>query len=159
MRAAAGLLLLALAGTTAAPGQEQPAYRDDRSTPEAVIRSFYNAIDRGEYARAYSYYRDGEGVADYRSFAAGYADTASVTVFAGAAASEGAAGSTYFTLPVSLDATDRSGGHHYFAGCYSLRLIQPAIQDPPVIPTHIVSGKLSAARGAGAAFVPTSCGD
>ncbi|MGH6859926.1 MAG: hypothetical protein ACRECY_06700, partial [Phyllobacterium sp.] len=42
------------------PGQENtqtpPEYLDDRSTPETVIKSYYNAINRQEYARAYSYY-------------------------------------------------------------------------------------------------------
>ncbi|HVY51583.1 MAG TPA: hypothetical protein VHA07_08475, partial [Devosia sp.] len=49
---------LAVSPALAAP----PAYLDDRSTPEAVIASFYNAINRQEYARAWSYYEDGEGV-------------------------------------------------------------------------------------------------
>ena len=33
----------------------EPDYLDDRSTAEAVIGSYYDAINRKEYARAYSY--------------------------------------------------------------------------------------------------------
>jgi hypothetical protein len=40
--------------STAALGQT--AFIDDRSSPETVIRSLYNAIDRDEFARAYSYF-------------------------------------------------------------------------------------------------------
>src|SRR3569832_598374 len=87
---------------TAAP----PQYLDDRSTPEAVISSFYNAIGRQEYARAWSYYEDGQGVPAVDAFVKGYSATASVKVSFGQSAQEGAAGSTYWTLPVSLDAID-----------------------------------------------------
>ena len=38
--------LVALAATAARA--EEPAFRDDRSTPTAVIESFYNAINRHE---------------------------------------------------------------------------------------------------------------
>ena len=136
----------------------QPTYLDDRSTPQAVLNSFYNAISRQEYARAYSYYEDGQGAPKFDAFSAGYQNTASVTVTLGKAASEGAAGSTYWTLPVSLDATDGQGKHSYFAGCYTLRLANPQIQaEPPFEPLHIVSGHLKKAKGFGASYLPTDC--
>ena len=56
------VLILIATLTTLPAHAAQPAYLDDRSTPEAVISSFYNAIDRQEYARAWSYYEDGQGV-------------------------------------------------------------------------------------------------
>ena len=138
---------------------DDPAYVDDRSTPEAVISSFYNAISRHEYARAWSYYEDGQGVPKFDAFVTGYQDTASVNVTFGQSAEEGAAGSTYWTLPVSLDATDTKGKHSYFAGCYTLRLANPAIQaEPPFRPLHIVEGHLKTANGAGKGFAPANCG-
>ena len=136
----------------------EPAYVDDRSTPEAVIASFYNAIDRQEYARAYSYYEDGQGVPKFDAFSAGYQNTATVKLTLGKPAAEGAAGSTYWTLPVSLDATDGKGKHSYFAGCYTLRLANPAIQAaPPFEPIHITDGHLKSAKGAGKSYLPASC--
>jgi hypothetical protein len=136
----------------------QPDYLDDRSTPQAVISSFYNAINRQEYARAWSYYQDGQGVPKFAAFVKGYQDTASVRVGFGQPAQEGAAGSTYWTLPVSLDAVDRAGRHGYFSGCYTLRLANPAIQGaPPFRPLHIVEGHLSKAKGAGPSFAPAKC--
>lgn len=151
--------LIALLAAIASPAiAAQPAYLDDRSTPEAVISSFYNAITRQEYARAWSYYEDGQGVPAFAAFVTGYSKTASVQVSFGQSAQEGAAGSTYWSLPVSLDAIDTSGKHAYFSGCYTLRLANPAIQaEPPFRPLHIVEGHLSKAKGAGKSFAPAKC--
>ena len=152
--------ILILAATLAAlpANAAQPAYMDDRSTPESVISSFYNAISRQEYARAYSYYEDGQGLPAFATFAKGYARTVSVKASFGQSSQEGAAGSTYWTLPVSLDATDSAGKHTYFAGCYTLRLANPAIQaEPPFRPLHIVEGHLKTAAGSGRSFAPAKC--
>ena len=150
--------LSALLMVSTAALADPPQYVDDRSTPVAVIQSFYNAIDRKEYARAYSYYEDGQGVAAFDTFQAGYADTASVSIAFGSPTDEGAAGSTFYTLPVSIDAVSTSGKHSYFAGCYTLRLANPAIQAaPPFQPLHIVSGHLVAAKGVGQKYLPKSC--
>lgn len=149
------ITLVALATPVAAA---QPQYLDDRSTPEAVISSFYNAISRQEYARAWWYYEDGQGVPAFDAFVKGYGSTASVNVSFGQSAQEGAAGSTYWTLPVSLDAVDTHGNHSYFSGCYTLRLANPAIQAaPPFRPLHIVEGHLKRANNAGKSFAPANC--
>lgn len=154
------LALLIAAVALPACAQDQPHYLDDRSSPEAVVSSFYNAITRHEYARAWSYYQDGEGVAPFDAFVKGYASTASVTVAFGQSAQEGAAGSTYWTLPVSLDAVTTAGKHTYFAGCYTLRLVQPQIQEePPFRPLHIVEGHLKPTSAAGPDFAPANCGN
>ncbi|MBN9305294.1 MAG: hypothetical protein BGO82_02285 [Devosia sp. 67-54] len=153
------LTLALLASLIAVPAlAAAPDYLDDRSTPEAVISSFYNAISRQEYARAWSYYQDGQGVPKFAAFVKGYQDTVAVKVSFGQSAQEGAAGSTYWTLPVSLDAVDRAGRHSYFSGCYTLRLANPAIQAaPPFRPLHIVEGHLNKTKGASPAFAPARC--
>lgn len=148
-------VIVALAAPAAAA---PPQYLDDRSTPEAVITSFYNAISRQEYARAWSYYEDGQGVPAFDAFVKGYSSTASVKVGFGQSAQEGAAGSTYWTLPVSLDAIDTNGKHTHFSGCYTLRLANPAIQAaPPFEPLHIVEGHLKKADSASKSFAPANC--
>ena len=125
---------------------------------QPYISSFYDAIGRQEYSRAWSYYADGQGVPAFDAFVAGYSNTASVKVAFGTESGEGAAGSTYWTLPVSLDAVDTSGKHSYFAGCYTLRLANPQIQaEPPFEPLHIVSGHLKKAKGFGTGYLPTDC--
>ena len=149
------LFLLAALIATPAFAQDQPDYLDDRSTAEAVVRSYYNAIDRKEYARAYSYF-GGAAAPEFESWAAGYQDTASVAVSFGEMAQEGAAGSSYFTLPVVLDVSRTDGTSAKFAGCYTLRLVQPANQvEPPFEGIHIEDAKLHVAKGAG--FAPAKC--
>lgn len=156
----AAIALAALSIAAALPALAAPApYMDDRSTAESVIRSFYDAINRQEYSRAWSYYADGDGVPKFDAFVKGYSDTASVKITLGPSTGDGAAGSTYWTLPVSLDATNSKGKHSYFAGCYTLRLANPQIQaEPPFQPLHIVEGHLKTAKGAGRTFLPTNCG-
>lgn len=148
--------LLLFAGLLAAPAlaQEQPDYLDDRSDPQAVISSYYNAIDRKEYARAYGYFGEGAAPA-YDAWVAGYADTASVAVGFGEMAQEGAAGSIYYTVPVTLEVSRTDGTSARFAGCYTLRLAQPLNQEPPFEGIHIEDAKLHEASAAG--FAPAKC--
>ncbi len=76
---ALALLAAALAAAALPAFAAPPAYLDDRSTAAALVRSFYNAVNRREYARAYSYFGD-HAAQPYAGFAAGYADTVSVSV-------------------------------------------------------------------------------
>jgi hypothetical protein len=148
------LAVIALGLSAPAFAQDEPDYLDDRSTPEAVISSFYNAINRVEYARAYAYFGQ-DDAPEYDSWEFGYSDTSHVEVSFGQSAQEGAAGSMYWTLPVKLDVTATEGQHSYFAGCYTLRLAQPAIQAPPFEPLHIIEGKLKQVDAQG--FAPAKC--
>ena len=140
--ACAPALVMPLADALAGPSP--PAYRDDRSTPQAVVTSLYNAVERGEYLRAWSYFRDEPGRPDFDSFAKGYEGTRHVRVRLGKAASEGAAGSIYYSLSAVVEATSAKGSVQVFSGCYRLRLVQPAAQaTPPFQPMGIVKGSLA----------------
>ena len=161
-------LALALTGIsmTAAMAQESPTYQDDRSSATSLIQSLYNAIDRKEYLRAWSYYAsntvasadDEAAKADYETFKKGYANTEFVTLLTGEETEEGAAGSTYYKLPVAIDAVDGAGKHTQFTGCYTMRLAQPTVQDaPPYQPLHIESGELKPASGELEAILPKTC--
>jgi hypothetical protein len=132
------LSLLCLAAT---PAFSETRYLDDRSTAESVIKSLYNAINRKEYGRAWDYFTP-PPAANFEAFVAGYQNTASVEVLTGTAQEDGTAGSVFFELPVALKAVDTSGGEKVFAGCYTLRLTNPAAQDPPFKWLHIVKGDL-----------------
>ncbi|MCW5695865.1 MAG: DUF1176 domain-containing protein [Bauldia sp.] len=152
-RAALGAVILA---ALAAPAfAQQPPFLDDRSSGPALIRSLYNAIERQEYARAWDYFAE-PPAASYEAYVAGYADTASVRITTGNASEEGAAGSVYFEVPVILEATATDGTVSVFVGCYTVRQVNPAIQDPPFRPMQITAGRLKAAGG-DAAF-PSNCG-
>jgi len=138
--------------------QAEDAYLDNRSTPEALVKSLYNAINRHEYARAYSYFSK-PPAKDIDTYAKGFADTAEVKVLTGAAGSEGAAGSTYYNLPVAIEAVDKAGNSKVYAGCYTLRLADPTIQADKYDPLHIEKGSLAPAKGDLKDALPTECGD
>ncbi|OSP56440.1 hypothetical protein [Pseudoruegeria sp. SK021] len=138
-------------------GQSLPDYLDDRSSPEQVVRSLYNAINRHEYLRGWSYFAPDDRP-DLSGFTAGYTDTAAVTLHVGAVASDGAAGTIYWQVPVAIAAAALDGKVSVFAGCYTLFQPQPAVQAvPPFAPIAIKSGALAPASGAAEDAVPNGC--
>jgi len=142
------------------PVPDNPYY-DDRSTAAAVIESLYNAISRSEYLRAWSYFEHEDGIdqqADFEAFAAGYQDTESVQLIVGPEVTEGAAGTIYYAIPAAIEATMADGTTARFAGCYTLRLAQPAVQaTPPFRPMAITEGELDPAQGSLDTILPGSC--
>lgn len=90
----------------------------------AVIRSYYEAINSGDFDRAYALWSDG-GRSSGKSpqqFATGFADTTGVSVEMQAPGNvDAAAGSRYVEVPVTIVATHRDGSQHRFAGKYVLR--------------------------------------
>lgn len=115
-------------GTTGSlPAASAPLPTTPAATGEqaaAVVQTYYAAIGSRDYRRAYALWSDG-GRASGQSpeqFAAGFADTRSVEVQVGASgAPDGAAGSQYVRVPVSVVATQADGSTRRFAGQYTLR--------------------------------------
>lgn len=115
--------------TRCVTGDEAAAVSNAETAPAAardVVRRYYAAIDRRDYGTAYALW-DGEGRASGQSaadFAAGFAQTGSTRVSAGAPVnSQGAAGSVYVEVPVEVDARLRDGTRQRFAGRYLLRRV------------------------------------
>jgi hypothetical protein len=157
---AAALLLGTVVVTGAASqvaGPGEPAYVDDRSTPEQVLRSYTSAINRREYARAYSYWESGAAdLAPYPEFEQGFADTASVELnVVGPVGSGVGAGQLYWGVPVELVAQSTGGETRRFAGCYVLHLARPQLQAvPPFRPIGIRSAAIRAGEDAKAECPP-----
>lgn len=153
----AALAGVALAAIPLSPSFSQDApYLDDRSTPQSLVRSLYNAINRKEYARAYSYFAN-PPVPTLAEYAEGYANTQSVTLVVGTPASEGAAGSTFHTLPIAIAAS--GANEQVFAGCYTLRLADPQVQGDGFTPLSIEKGTLTPVAGPIEQALPASCPD
>ncbi len=109
-------------------------YLDDRSGPVEVIRSYYNAINRHEYARAYSYWNAGAAASQlppFSQFEQGYASTTGVALTTGRVTSDVGAGQIYYSVPISLVATAADGATQTFVGCYQLHLGRPGFQAAP----------------------------
>lgn len=151
------LLAVLLPVAVPAGAQDVPDYRDDRSDAAALVGSYYNAIARQEYVRAWSYFGEEKPVADYDSFAAGYEGTTDIDLVTGPVHSEGAAGSLFSTVPVAFSARGSDGKIRVFAGCYTTRLAQPGIQAPPFQPLHIETARLHEAAAPLAGSLPGTC--
>ena len=161
MRVVLGLLLIwmGLAPAMAQEAATPPAYSDDRSDAGALVRSLYNAVNRHEFARAWGYFGN-PPAKDFETFVTGYDDTALVDVFTGRINSEGAAGSTYAQVAVAIRATDSKGKTKVFAGCYTVKAVNPQIQEPPFRALLIEKASLKAVDDvalSGAA--PSWCGE
>lgn len=117
-------------------------YLDDRSTAAALIFSYYNAVNKQEYLRAYSYWGDpANSVGSFDAFTNGYLDTDLVGVVVGQISDEGAAGSIYYTVPVVLNVTTTDQAQHKYKACYVVHLTQPGNYGaPPISPMNIING-------------------
>jgi hypothetical protein len=123
-------------------------YIDDRSVGEVVIRSYYNAVNRKEYTRAYGYWEPGAvGLAPFATFAAGYTNTKSVTLVTKPGTTDVGAGQLYYSVPSVVTASNADGSTTMFSGCYKLHLGSPNIQaTPPFQPLAIQSARIAQAN-------------
>jgi hypothetical protein len=137
-------LFLLLLSVTSAAAQQGPDYLDDRSDGPSLVRSYYNAIDRQEYARAYAYFGDAPPVATYDAFAKGYADTARTELRLGPDQVDADMGGVTHSVGVVLRATTTDGSEQVFTGCYDVRQSAWWKGDPPAFsPLRIGHAKLS----------------
>jgi hypothetical protein len=112
------------------------------------VRSYFSAISRKEYARAYGYWEPGAAASQlppFDQFRRGYETTATVRVTTGPIRGDAGAGQLYFAVPVALVAGTTAGATETFVGCYTLHIAQPLIQsEPPFRPLAIRSAALRA---------------
>ena len=132
---------------TYAPGDIGAArYLDDLSDPVEELRSYFNAINRREYVRAYTYWESGAAASQlpsYDQFAQGYQDTATVQLTTGQVASDAGAGQVYYSVPVTLAVKTTAGAAQTFVGCYKLHQAQPVnFGAPPFKPLGIISASV-----------------
>ena len=112
----------------------------------AVVKNYYNALDRSQYQQAYSYW-DNNGSASGQSFDAfkkGFAKTLSTQVeIKNPDRIEGAAGSRYIRIPVTITATTTDGKVQNFVGKYTLRRTVVDGATPEQQRWHIYSADIS----------------
>lgn len=127
-----------------ADGVIVPDYRDDRSTPQALVESYYNAINRKEYGRAYSYLEQSHREPDFQKFVNGYEKTKSVKVAVREVEPDPGAGQIYWSLPIAIESESERGHKEVFGGCYTVHISNPSMQEgPSFIPMQIMSGTLT----------------
>lgn len=117
-------------------------YIDNRSGAVEVVSSLFNAINRKEYVRAFSYWQDPAAVGNYADYAAGFANTGLIHVTFGTVVSDAGAGQYYYSIPVAQTVENTDGTTQIFVGCYTLHLANPGMQAVmPFEPLGIVKGK------------------
>ncbi|GHC61854.1 DUF1176 domain-containing protein [Limoniibacter endophyticus] len=156
-----------LAQEAASPGAENqrqqeaatpPDYKDDRTTGAALVESYFNAIARKEYNRAWSYFDSDKPSKTFEDFVAGFKGTRDIEIEIGKPEEEGAAGSVYTNVPVAIRSVDDKGQEKVFTGCYTARSVNPQMQEEPDFnPGHLTSAKLGPSDAAFLASVPASC--
>ncbi|MCW5695862.1 MAG: hypothetical protein KIS96_03895 [Bauldia sp.] len=102
---------------------EERPYRDDRSNPEVLIQSYYNALNRREYARAAGYWAAGAGISA-EALAEEHAFFVNLGVFPSPATYDPSGNITTFHVYVLVQLTYEDGDTHAVARCYSMRLIE-----------------------------------
>lgn len=123
-----------------APAAAQTAYMDDRSSPEAVVASLYNAINMQDFARAWSYF-DPDRAPSFSAYVRGFNDTDRVDVRTFAAEPVATETGALWNVPVVLEARQDDGTLQVFAGCYQLAQAEPR-RRPPYTPIAILQGHL-----------------
>lgn len=108
------------------PTQSAGNVESDQQAAVQTIQNYYSAINRQDYRQAYLLW-DREGAASQQSFEQfkqGFANTASTTVTVGEPGRvEGAAGSLYIEIPVTITAVTENGTQQQFRGSYVLRRV------------------------------------
>ena len=103
---------------------------DMTDSPEHLIGSYVNAINRQEYARAYSYWANPPQ--SLQDFTAGFADTRSVLAMVRPPMKEeGTAGTTFTIVPTLLLAIHTDGTRHAYHACYTLSHVAPGAAGHP----------------------------
>jgi len=121
LRQEAGGWRIASANIAAGDASAEPP----ASTADAlrVLQAYYQAIDEGNYPRAYSYWENNGQASQqsYTVFVQSFAHTDKVALTVGQARTNGAAGSAYTEVPVVVIAQQRDGSQQSFCGHYTLR--------------------------------------
>jgi hypothetical protein len=129
----------------------QAPFYEDRTDPAAALVSYYNAVNRREYERAYSYFEGAPNpqpalAPPLAQFVQGYADTASVALAVGKFTTDAGAGNIFAAVPVAITATHTNGGKETFSGCYVLHRVNDGISsDPNDVLWSIRSAKIAPA--------------
>lgn len=122
----AGLPAPSPAGTFEAPPVPPTPPSAAPEDPRDVMRAYYAAINARDFATAQATWADDAGAGQTAAqLAAGFADAASVELTVGEPRPvEGATGTLYVEVPVTVTTTRADGGVQHQAGRYTLRRSQ-----------------------------------
>jgi hypothetical protein len=114
-------------------------FLDDRSNPIQVVRSYYNAINRKELVRAYSYWSPNASPKP-PTFEVFQKDFAAVTVTqleTGKTFNDKTGDTVYYYVPITAYTRQANNRLVTYVGCYTVA--QPQAGAPPFVPLGIYS--------------------
>lgn len=125
--AASGADAWTIAGATVEELPESTPVPADLGDPLAVLQSYFDAINRHEYARAFTYwnYLGRASKQTFAQFHQGFLATGHVAIELGKPERQGAAGSSYAGVPVVVIAMQTDQTVRTFCGTYTLRSLNP----------------------------------
>lgn len=138
--------------------------REDLASPVTLLTSYFSAITAKDYAIAFSYWETPPAsTPNLASFAAGYAKTDTVSIILRLDVSmEGAAGSSYASVPALVISTLNDGTVQHFAGCYVARRVNVPVGDAtePDPNWHLYDAKVETVSNIsnGFALLQDTCG-
>lgn len=112
-------------------------FLDDRSNPIQVVRSYYNAINRKELARAYSYWLPNASPKP-PTFEVFQKDFAAITVTqleTGKTFNDKTGDTVYYYVPITAYTRQANNRLVTYVGCYTIA--QPQSTAPPFVPMGI----------------------
>jgi hypothetical protein len=129
-----------------------PQTLDDRSNPEQIIRSYFNALEKGEYGRAVSYLGEQSQPADYTAWWQSFADFKGAELRFGMPGHYSTAGYVAYSVPVIAEIKGH-GGDWIEVGC--IGVYQGLAGDEEAFtPTHITGVQLEKKAAGEAVALP-----
>jgi hypothetical protein len=103
-----------------------------QTDPVSLVGAYYNAISRGDYTRAYSYWETPPNGQTEAQFAAGFADTLNARAIVRLPIfSDAGAGNIFASIPTLVVANRRDGSSAFFAGCLTVHKTNVPVGDAP----------------------------
>ena len=138
-----GLLFLTISVFQASVLAQETPYLDDRSSPQTLIASYFNALNSHDFARAWLYWDNEIEGTNFEDFVEGYTGVEAIEFKLGHPNSEGAAGSIFTQVPYAMMTLDADGWTKTYQGCFLTRIATPNIQSPPYLGLHFWEGYLT----------------
>lgn len=153
--------LLTASGLVAAPmafAENQPKlYIDNRSDAAELVRSFYNAIDRQEFARAWSYFGEKKPTKELAEFATAYDGASRVELMVGNVTTKEGIERADYLVPASVTIKRADGSEKMLSGCIAASLSKPK-PDTGFAPMQIEQVDLRSTEDSSSQTLP-NCGE
>lgn len=104
----------------------------NQATPERLLGSYFSAINQGDFATAYSYWKPAVSPITLEQFTAGYADTLKIEAFFGLVQSNW---NYRVKVPTLLWSQHQDNSQHFYTGCYMV--INSPVTTPPDLNYYI----------------------